>query len=121
MSVQVPGFLQALNHLSPIKYSIANLAPASIHGLVFTCSDTQRLPDGHCPIETGEQALELYNLNKNANLNLLALGICTIVYRVLAYLVLRLMTSSWDFVRGSYTRAAASAQRHPPIEGSGAA
>jgi hypothetical protein len=33
--LNVNDVLQALNHLSPIKYAIANLAPYSMHGQVF--------------------------------------------------------------------------------------
>ena len=43
---------------------------------------------GNCPIETGEQVLRLYGLEKNAGLNILALGITTVVYRLLAFLIL---------------------------------
>ncbi|KAK2788682.1 hypothetical protein FQN53_003191 [Emmonsiellopsis sp. PD_33] len=102
MSLDVPDVIQALNHLSPVKYSLANLAPYSISGHTFTCSDAQRLPDGRCPIETGEQVLQLYNLDKNAEMNLMALGVCTIIYRLVAYALLKVMKSYgfWEWTRG---------------------
>ncbi|PGH12369.1 hypothetical protein AJ79_04317 [Helicocarpus griseus UAMH5409] len=101
MSLNVPSFLQAFNHLSPIKYTIANLAPYSLTGNEFTCSEFQRLPDGNCPIETGEQALKLYNLDKNAEMNVMALGVCTIIYRLVAYGLLRILRSYefWERIR----------------------
>ena len=93
MSLNVNDVLQALNHLSPIKYAIANLAPYSMHGQVFHCSDAQRLANGRCPVESGEQVLQLYNLDKSGPINVMALGVCTIVYRVVAYLFLKAMRS----------------------------
>ena len=96
MSLNIPAFLQAFNHLSPIKWSLGNLAPYTLRGVVFTCTADQKLPNGTCPISTGEEALKLYNLDTNAGLNVLALGICAIVYRMLAFLVLKAKMASWS-------------------------
>ncbi|EEH43518.2 uncharacterized protein PADG_08138 [Paracoccidioides brasiliensis Pb18] len=106
MSLNIPAVLQALNSLSPIKYAIANLASYSVTGHRFTCSDFQRLPDGHCPIETGEQALKLYNLDKNPEMNLVALGVCTIIYRMVAYGLLKAYRSHgfWEKIRMLFRR-----------------
>ena len=90
MSLNVPSFLQALNHLSPIKYNVANVVPYAMRNISFTCTDSERLSNGHCPIETGDQVLQLYNLQTDAGLNVLALGVCTIIYRLLAYVALKL-------------------------------
>ncbi|EAW09537.1 putative ABC efflux transporter [Aspergillus clavatus NRRL 1] len=91
MSLNVNEVLQAINHLSPIKYAIANLAPYALHGQEFTCTAAQRLADGTCPIQNGQQVLQLYNLDKNAAMNVMALGVCTIIYRVVAYLMLKVL------------------------------
>jgi ABC-type multidrug transport system ATPase subunit/ABC-type multidrug transport system permease subunit len=93
MSLNVNDVLQALNHLSPIKYAIANLAPYSLHGQVFHCSAAQQLADGSCPIDSGEQVLQLYNLDKSGPMNVMALGVCTIVYRLVAYGFVKAMRS----------------------------
>lgn len=93
MSLNVNYVLQGINHLSPIKYAIANLAPYSMHGQYFDCAPAQQLPDGQCPISTGEQVLALYNLDKNGPMNILALGVCTIIYRIVAYGFLKAMRS----------------------------
>jgi hypothetical protein len=95
LSLSVPPFLQAFNHLSPIKYAVANMAPYTLHNQRFTCEDWLKLPNGKCPIETGEQALDLYHLNKNPEMNLMALGICAIVYRILAYVILKAVKERW--------------------------
>ncbi|KAJ5723183.1 hypothetical protein N7488_001218 [Penicillium malachiteum] len=93
MSLNVNDVLQGINHLSPIKYSIANLAPYSMHGQEFHCSAAEQLADGSCPINNGEQVLQLYNLDKNGPMNIMALGVCTIIYRFVAYALLKLMRS----------------------------
>lgn len=95
MSLHVPSFLQAFNHLSPIKWAIGNLAPYTLAGVQFSCTEDQRLPNGQCPITDGEDVLNLYNLNGNAGLNLLAVGICVVVYRILAFLILKAKRTRW--------------------------
>lgn len=106
MSLNIPAVIQAFNHLSPIKYAVANLASYSMANHHFTCSDSQRMPSGNCPIETGEQALKLYNLDKNPEMNLMALGVCTIVYRVVAYGLLKVARSYgfWERVKVLFRR-----------------
>nr|KMM64532.1 ATP-binding cassette sub-family G member 8 [Coccidioides posadasii RMSCC 3488] len=94
LSLNVPAVLQAFNHLSPIKYSVSNLAPYAMTGQVFTCTNAQRLPNGNCPIETGEQVLMLYNQDdKDPAINVMALGLVAIGYRLVAYLLLKAMRS----------------------------
>jgi hypothetical protein len=95
MSLNIPGFLQALNHLSPLKYQVANTAVYAMRGQTFGCTKAQEV-DGLCPIRTGEQVLRLYNLNKNPGMNLMALGITTVVYRVVAFAVLKSARMQWD-------------------------
>ncbi|CAL3969714.1 unnamed protein product [Diplocarpon coronariae] len=95
MSIDMPSFLQGVNYLSPLRYAIRNLAPYSLHGLSFTCHAPQRLPDGHCPIETGEQVLQLYKLDSDPLINLIALGACTVLYRLLAYVLLKGTKTHW--------------------------
>lgn len=95
MSLHVPAFLEAFNHLSPIKWSIGNLAPYTLAGVHFSCTEEQQLPNGQCPITDGKDVLNLYNLNGNAGLNLLAVGICVVVYRILAFLILKAKRTRW--------------------------
>ena len=97
MSLHVPAFLQAFNHLSPIKWAIGNLAPYTLAGVHFSCTKDQQLPNGQCPITDGKDVLNLYNLNGNAGLNLLAVGVCVVVYRVLAFLILKAKKTRWTW------------------------
>ena len=89
LSVDLPPFLQAFNHLSPAKWSVGNLAPYTLRGQTFTCTKSQQLSNGTCPITRGQQVLELYKLNSNPGTCLAALGACTIAYRIAAYVLLK--------------------------------
>ncbi|KAF2115591.1 ABC transporter-like protein [Lophiotrema nucula] len=95
LSLNIPGFLQAWNHLSPVKYAVGNMGPFTLRNQHFTCEDWQRLPNGNCPITTGKEVLDLYHLDKNPNYQIMALGICAIAYRVVAYLILKCVKERW--------------------------
>jgi hypothetical protein len=95
LSINMPGFLQGVNYLSPMSYVTRNLVPYSLRHMTFTCTAEQRLPDGSCPITTGKQVLDLYALDTNPAINIMALGICTLVYRLLAYALLKGMRMHW--------------------------
>lgn len=104
MSINMPAFLRGVNYLSPLRYAIRNLAPYSLRGIFFTCSAEQRLPDGKCPIESGQQVLELYKLDADPLVNLLCLGATAIVYRLLAYALLKAMRTHWGGSRKGRVR-----------------
>lgn len=99
MSINIPAFLQAFNYLSPVKYSIASLAVQTLKGQKFTCLESQKLSNGRCPQETGEEVLKLYRLDQNLRNNLIALGILTIGYRLLAYVVLKAKRENWHQIQ----------------------
>ncbi|KAL8828812.1 MAG: hypothetical protein Q9191_002369 [Dirinaria sp. TL-2023a] len=99
MSLNMPSFLEAWNHISPIKWSLGNLATYTLEDIVFTCPETQKLPTGQCPIGTGRDVLKLYGLQRNAPLNVMGLGICVVAYRFVAFLLLAARRTRWDWVR----------------------
>ena len=78
LSINMPSFLQGVNCLSPIRYAIRNLAPYSLRDITFTCNESQRLPNGECTISTGAQVLQLYDLDTNPGMNIMALGVCCV-------------------------------------------
>ncbi|KAI0545957.1 P-loop containing nucleoside triphosphate hydrolase protein [Xylaria curta] len=95
ISINMPRVFEIFNYLSPTKYAVAALARYSLDGVTFTCDDSQRLPNGRCTIETGEQVLELYALNVDGVRNLIALAGTVLVYRLVAWLLLRLVRTRW--------------------------
>ncbi|KAL8653372.1 MAG: hypothetical protein Q9226_003875 [Calogaya cf. arnoldii] len=94
MSLDIPAFLQAWNHLSPIKWCLGNLAPYTLRGLHFTCPDGEEQCGG---LRTGEEVLTLYNLDTDPGKNLAALGACVVIYRLVAWglLELKRKRSGW--------------------------
>ncbi|KAI0849481.1 P-loop containing nucleoside triphosphate hydrolase protein [Daldinia vernicosa] len=98
MSINMPELFKVFNYISPLKYATAALSPYTLRGVKFTCDDAQRLPDGRCTIETGEQVLDLYKLNVDPIVNIGALAATVVVYRLVAWLLLRLVRTKWKSV-----------------------
>ena len=95
MSIDMPAFFKGINYLSPSGYATTALSIAALKGFEFTCTDTQRLPDGSCLVQTGQQVLELFNYRTSLASNIGALVAVAVAYRLIAYAVLRL--SKADF------------------------
>ena len=93
--VGMPSFLQAWNHLSPIKWSVQSLAHIAFNGITFGCLDSQRLPGGECPPIRGEDIIREYDLDLELWKAIVALGAVTVGYRLIAYLVLKFMREKW--------------------------
>lgn len=91
LSIDMPDLFKAVNYLSPIRYATRSVAPYSLRDVKFTCTDAQRLADGSCPIETGTQVLDLYHFNVDPVVNVACLAACIVAYRVMAWLLLRVM------------------------------
>ena len=88
LSTDMPDFLEAMNYLSPIRYATRALAPFSLRGVEFTCEEGQ-MREGRCIVKDGGDALRLYNLDVDPVVNVAALAGCVVVYRVLAWGLLR--------------------------------
>ncbi|KAJ3907169.1 P-loop containing nucleoside triphosphate hydrolase protein [Lentinula edodes] len=101
MSIDMIGFLQGINYISPLKYATANMLPYTLQGMTFTCDDAQRLADGQCPLNTGEQVLDLYKLNVDPAPMLGALVGATAVYRLVAYIILRISRTDFSHLAQS--------------------
>ncbi|OAQ66072.1 ABC transporter [Pochonia chlamydosporia 170] len=96
LSINMPDLFKAVNYLSPIRYATRSLAPYSLRDIRFTCTDEQRLPDGSCPIETGEQVLDLYNFNVDPVVNVACMAACIVAYRLIAWVLLKVMRARWS-------------------------
>ena len=95
----MPAFFMGINYASPGKYAAAILAIKMFTDFEFTCTDAQRLPNGSCPIQTGQQVLDLFNYHTSLALNIGALVAVTVVYRLIAYTVLRLAKADFGVTR----------------------
>ena len=99
LSIDMPMPLKAVNHISPLKYAVASLSIGSFTNFEFTCTDAQKLPDGSCPIQTGQQVLGLLNYHTSLASNIGALVAVAIAYRLIAYAVLRLSKADFGVTR----------------------
>lgn len=95
MSIHMPVLLDGFNYLSPLRYMVRNLAPYTLNPITLTCNNNQRNPDGTCFIPTGKDVLKLWELDTDPAINIALLGVCTVVYRVLAYVLLKVARTHW--------------------------
>ncbi|PCD31266.1 hypothetical protein AU210_010921 [Fusarium oxysporum f. sp. radicis-cucumerinum] len=95
LSIDMPELFKAFNYLSPIRYGTRAVAPYSLRDITFTCNEEQRLQNGKCPIETGQQVLELYNFDVDPVVNVACLAACVVVYRLLAWGLLKIARTHW--------------------------
>lgn len=94
IAISMPLFLKAINYVSPLKWMVGNVASFSLRDITFTCGESERLPDGKCPIERGIQVLDLYDLNVDGGKYLWILVALTLGYRFAAYGVLKVKIGS---------------------------
>ncbi|ATY65700.1 ABC efflux transporter [Cordyceps militaris] len=95
LSIHMPPAFDALNYLSPIRYATRAMAPYAMRGVRFGCTPEQALPDGACPITSGEQVLTLYNFDVDPNVNAYCLLACVVIYRLIAWALLRVTRARW--------------------------
>ncbi|KAF4450554.1 hypothetical protein F53441_6334 [Fusarium austroafricanum] len=95
LSIDMPKLFKAFNYLSPIRYGTRAVAPYSLRGIEFTCNQEQRLENGKCPIETGQEVLELYHFDVDPVVNVACLAACVVVYRLLAWGLLKIARTHW--------------------------
>lgn len=100
LSIDMPAFLRGVNYLSPLRYAIRNLAPYTLRPITLTCTSAQALPDGSCTVPDGEAVLALFRLDGNERLELLGVAIATVLYRLLAWALLRGARTHWGDVWG---------------------
>ena len=94
LSVQMPFILKRFNDISPLKWGSVILANVALKSVDFTCDENEKYY-GECPIATGQQVLELYQLDDRSvggdyNDHLIALGSIVAFFFVVAYVALRL-------------------------------
>ena len=113
LSIDMPAFFKGVNYVSPGKYATGAIAVQAFRNFEFTCTDAQRLPNGSCPIQTGQQVLDLFNYHTSLAVNIGALVAVTVGYRLIAYAVLRLAKA--DF---GVAKKAGPGSRLEKVEGS---
>ncbi|CDR36421.1 CYFA0S01e01332g1_1 [Cyberlindnera fabianii] len=91
MSLQMNGFLKGVNYMSPLKYMTTILLNMGFpDDMVFTCDNTTRDANGNCLLGTGRAVLETYGLRQEYKSYFGILVCIAVIYRVIAYFLLRL-------------------------------
>ncbi|CAN6626792.1 hypothetical protein TRVA0_011S00474 [Trichomonascus vanleenenianus] len=90
LSLQMPGFLKGINYISPLKYSIIPLINLALENTTFDCDGQPIQADGTCQFGTGDKVLETYGLTVSVPKYFAALAAAVIIYRAIAYGVLKL-------------------------------
>ena len=102
LSVDMPVFFKGVNYISPSKYAAASMAIKSFTDFEFTCTNTQRLPDGNCPIQTCRQVLDMFKYHTSLTSNIAALVAVTVGFRLVAYVIVRLSRTDFGVTKKSY-------------------
>ncbi|KAG0371250.1 hypothetical protein BGZ54_008254 [Gamsiella multidivaricata] len=88
MSLNIPKWLSAINHVSLFKYGSLVMTRNEFDGITFDCS-AEQISGGACPYPTGESVLELLQFqDKNWDLYMGLFIMVVVVYRLLAWLAL---------------------------------
>lgn len=90
MSLRMSRVLKGINYLNPLNYTSMILINYSFPSdMQLTCQDGGRKPDGSCQFSNGHDVLLQYGLIKNTK-KYLGIIICVmIIYRILAYCILK--------------------------------
>ncbi|KAJ3277913.1 hypothetical protein HK104_002846 [Borealophlyctis nickersoniae] len=90
MSVGLPAFVNAINYASVMRYAAHAASLNEFRGLDLVCD----APGGVCPYSRGEDVLQLLGMQDDGiGTMLVALGIATVVYRSIAWVVLKWLDS----------------------------
>ncbi|ODV58976.1 uncharacterized protein ASCRUDRAFT_38135 [Ascoidea rubescens DSM 1968] len=91
MSLDMPGFLNGINWLSPLNYAIMAVTNlVFINEPHFTCRNGEGMSsDGSCIFNNGADVLRIYRLERNYKVFLLVLVFVIIIYRMIGYAVLK--------------------------------
>ena len=71
----------------------------SLRGVTFYCTPGQLSADGTCHVTSGEQVLQLYNLDVDTTAYSLGMVACLIIYRFIAYALLKFKLMRWQLKR----------------------
>lgn len=97
LSLNIPRWLAAINHVSLFKYGSLIMTRNEFEGQVFDCSPSQ-ISAGACPFPTGEAVLTLLKFQEPDWYLFMGLFVMVVIlYRVLAWvaLVAKVKSNRW--------------------------
>lgn len=90
MSLNMPPVLKAFNWLSPLKYAAGVISNIAFEGVKFSCEGQVKDATGNCLLNSGEAVMNNYGLKISVKVYLGALIVCLVLYRLVAFTVLKL-------------------------------
>jgi len=86
----MPWIVRIVNYVLATKYIAEVIAVNEFEHLQFSCPGVQALPDGGCPLPSGEDVLDEYDFNTSDKWRDLGIAIAlSFAYRIIAFLVLK--------------------------------
>lgn len=96
MSISMPKVIDVINYISVLRYAARINADFEFTNLEFSCLTNQLLPNGVCPVTNGNQVLAQLNFDTSErSLNFGILVFLSFMYRLIAYLALKLNTRNF--------------------------
>lgn len=86
MSLNMPILFRAFNYISPLKWQVLALAKLGFQHETFRCIDDSK----SCILNTGSAVLKQYGLESNYAVDMIAVSIIFVVYRILAHCLLEM-------------------------------
>lgn len=94
VSLSIPYWLNYIGYISPVKWGSIILTNVIFRNERFTCSESEEIYPGKCPLSTGEEVLDLYNMgytDKNTRqFYLIMVGTLTGLLFLSSYIIFRI-------------------------------
>lgn len=90
LSLNMPAFLKAVNWVSPVKFATGIVSNLDLDGNTFSCEGQVTDAAGNCLLSTGEAVMKVFGLKISVPVYLGAMAVCIVMYRLLAFGVLKL-------------------------------
>jgi len=94
MSLQMPLGLRYISYISPTTWGAYIITNVAFQQETFSCDDNERNSLGNCPISTGEELLQLYDMDGGGGpygmvWHMIWLIVVTVCYILAAFIVVR--------------------------------
>lgn len=94
VSLSIPHWLNYVGFISPVKWGSIVLTNVVFRGETFTCSDEEEIYPGRCPLSTGKEVLELYDMGYSdeypRQFYLIMVGLLTGILFVASFVIFRI-------------------------------
>jgi ABC-type multidrug transport system ATPase subunit len=94
VSLSIPHWLNYVGYISPVKWGSVVLTNVVFHGETFTCSVEEEIYPGKCPLSTGKEVLDLYDMGYSDQYTrqfyLIMVGLLTGILFLASFIIFRI-------------------------------